>query len=348
MAEKKKPGCLSQIFAVALVALVIGGCRSCSREPERRPPAAERNPVAVPVEAPRPDTLSTPQPDVAVNDKRAKEPLPADAAYVVLRDKPINAGAIRDVVVRIPEPLSEADLKSLANRIKADSTKSYQKTSIFFLLPGQEVDAGAWARAVFAPALQINIIGATAEQKNRLDQLPLPDGEVIGDWYLDAPGSSSHRITLFRRDGKVYMRRFFGDGSSGEAEVMPQGRHRYFEDNPFGDWMQINERGNLDFYGGSEKRRAYTAAKTAGSPPLLDDPTTDESVAQTLKTQTLEKIEQSLEKIGEEKKEVGKTRNRDRMKQLIEAEKHDKTQLLKAKNKKDEDWLQDVRRMRGE
>jgi hypothetical protein len=359
MADTKKPGCVSQIIGVVLVALLVGGCRSCTRLPERRPPQAEPDVAAVPSDVPPAESLPKSVPQVAVVKSEPTEDA-APVEYVVVSDKPINNGAIRDVFVRIPQPIEPDDLRRLANQIKAASQKTYPKTSIFFLLPGQEPDKGAWARALFDPALSVNVIGGTAKDKERIDLSPIlppvekagdggaPESEIVGVWYLSLPAGSSHRITLFRRDGIPYLRKVYGDGSSGEYEVMPHGKHRYAEDNSFGDWMQINERGNLDFYDGESGRRVLTASKTDASPPLVEDATTDESIAESMKEMTLAKLTKEIDKIGEEKKAVGKTRDRERMKKLIESEKWAKSQLLKARNKKPEEWLEDVRSRRGE
>ena len=347
MSDTKKPGCFSQILGVVLVALVVGGCRSCTRPPDRRPPQTEPNGAAASSEAPPAEGVRTSVPRVAeVQSKPPEDAAPAE--YDVVSDRPINNGSIRDVVVRIRQPLDPDDLRRLANQIKAASQKTYPKTSIFFLLPGQEPNKGAWARALFDPALSVNVIGGSAKDKERIEVSPLPEGEIIGVWYLDGPGSSSRRITLLRRDGHLFLNNVYGDGSSGESEVMPYGKHRYAEDNSFGDWMQINERGDLDFYGGESRRRVFTASRTNASPPLVDDVITDESIAEAMKEKTLAKLAKEIDKIGEEKKTVGKTRDRERMKKLIESEKSAKTELLKARNKKPEEWLEDVRRQRGE
>lgn len=338
-------GCINLIAAGILAAIVVGGCQSCSRQPD-----APQRPVA---DAPRVEpqdaaaaSAGSARPNVI--DAAAPADEPALVTFVTLEDQPINGGSIRDVTVRIEEPISEDDLRALAKRIKADSRNTYPKTSIFFLLPGQEPGKGAWARAIFAPELKITILGGAKDTKRALEQVPLPSGEVIGDWYLDAPGSSSHRITLFRRDGKTFMQKAFGDGSSGEYEVVPLGGHRYqMAENPHGDWIAINERGNLDFYGGSTKTRAYTAAKTALSPPLTDDPTTFESVGERLMTATIERLEEEIRRIGEEKKVVGKTRDRQTMKELIEEEKAAKKLLLKARNRSPEEWAEEARSRSG-
>lgn len=187
------------------------------------------------------------------------------AGYEVIQDKPINAGAIRDVIVRIPEPISEDEVRRIAADVKASSPKKYPKTSIFFLLPGMQPDKGAWARALFKPDLQVTIIGAPVEQKQKIDAAPLPQGNIIGEWYYDAP-MLSHRITFLRRGEKVFMAKTFSDGSAGEEEILFLGQRKFSrKDNKHGEWMEVNSKGDLDFY--DQHGKADSASKTKNSPP---------------------------------------------------------------------------------
>lgn len=187
------------------------------------------------------------------------------AGYEVIQDKVINAGAIRDVLVRIPEPISENDVRRIAAEVEASSKKKYPKTSIFFLLPGMEPNKGAWARALFRPDLQVTIIGAPVEEKKKIDAAPLPQGTIIGEWYYDAP-MLSHRITFLCRGEKVFMAKTFSDGSAGEEEILFLGQRKFSRKNDKrGEWMEVNSRGDLDFY--DQQGRADSASRTKTSPP---------------------------------------------------------------------------------
>lgn len=188
------------------------------------------------------------------------------ASYEIVEDKPINNGSVRDVAVRIPEPITEQEVRRIAAEVKAKSQKQYPKTSIFFLLPGQEPKKGAWARALYGPALKVSIFGATVDEKKMIDAAPPVDGKVIGEWFHDLPGSS-RKIAFLLRDGKVFMKKTFKDGSSGEDEIVRTGARKFARmDEKGGEWMQVNGAGDLEFH--TRNGKADTAARTASAPPL--------------------------------------------------------------------------------
>lgn len=192
------------------------------------------------------------------------------SGYEVIQDKPISAGAIRDVLVRIPEPISEDEVRRIATDVKASSRKKYPKTSIVFLLPGMEPGNRAWARAVFKPDLQVTIIGTPAEQKKKIDAAPALKGTIIGEWFYDLPGLS-HRITFLRRGDKLFMVKSFPDGSAGEEEILSLGDRKFSrKDGNRGGWMEVNGKGDLDFYDQQGKADTAVRAKSSPAPEILD------------------------------------------------------------------------------
>lgn len=248
--------------------------------------------------------------------------------YEIIQDKPINAGAIRDVVVRVPEPIAEGEIRRIASEVKARGTQAFPKTSIFFLLPGMEVGKGAWARAMYGPELKITIIGATVEETKRLAAAPPPDGKLIGEWIYDLPGMS-HRIAFVQRDGKVVMKKTFSDGSSGEYEIVPAGGRKFVrKDEKAGEWMQVNAQGDLEFH--TRLGRADTAGKSPSSPPLsaIDEASVGRRpVAVQPPEETVESLRAEIEKLEAEKKEHARLDNRGDVQRLIKQIRDKKTAI---------------------
>lgn len=81
--------------------------------------------------------------------------------YTIISDDEFGVGnKNREVVIRLQEPATEADIEAIANKIKYDKRyKSYDKTNVHFYLPGMKIGEGAWATANFAPDIKVNIYG---------------------------------------------------------------------------------------------------------------------------------------------------------------------------------------------
>jgi len=167
--------------------------------------------------------------------------------HTIISDKPVNNGAIRDVVVRIDAPISEEDVGAIANKIKTSSVRQYPTTSIFFLLPEQTLNQGAWARALFKPTLKVTILGASAEAtKKATAGERVVDGEKIGEWKWDFVGQI-RIIVIAKRGDDFFQTTFFDDGSKREEELGNIGLNQF--SNKRGTKVAINEAGNLDIYG---------------------------------------------------------------------------------------------------
>jgi hypothetical protein len=252
-------------------------------------------------------------------------------AYEVLQDKPINAGTIRDVYVRIPEPVTEEEIKRIASEIKGNSKHSCPKTSIFFLLPGEEPDKGAWARALYAPDLKISIFGVTVEQKKKIAAAPAPDGKVLGEWFLDFPGGLPHRITFVQRGKKVFALKSFADGSSREQELVPIGRTKFKDKATKQDeWMEISPQGFLEFR--SPEGKAFAAALTANSPPIDKD-----ALAAVAADQEIASLRGDIKRLEDEKSEAARQKDKDAVRRIgekLKAVRADLSRLVRERDAK--------------
>jgi len=159
----------------------------------------------------------------------------------------------RSLDVRLNKKVSEATLRTIALKLKAQDSRSYERTFICYYLPGMEVGAGAWATTHFNPNLKVKILGMTADQEKTLKQLPDdPSREVIGIWLDESPFIGS-RITIFRQNRKLFMENMYTDGSSGKKEIVEKlsGRKRTFrrkEGSSVGEFYLIDKHGNLQMW----------------------------------------------------------------------------------------------------
>jgi len=177
---------------------------------------------------------------------------PTDATYSII-DTDIMPGIKRSIDVRLNKKVSESTLRTIALRLKAQDSRSYERTFICYYLPGMEVDSGAWATTHFNPNLEVKIQGLTSEQENAFRQLPDdPSREVIGSWLDESPFIGS-RVTIYRQNGKLFLENTYKDGSIGKKEMVEKSssKGRTFqkkEGSPAGEYYLIDRQGNLQLW----------------------------------------------------------------------------------------------------
>ncbi len=178
--------------------------------------------------------------------------IPADVWYAIIKSD-IMPGIKRSLDVRINKKVSKDTLRAIALKLKAQDSRSHERTFICYVLPGMEVGSGAWATTHFNPNLEVRILGLTAEQEEALKRQPDDRSEqVIGSWLDETPFIGG-RITIFRQKAKLFMERTFKDGSSIKKKIVTKASTsgKKFEDkeeNGFGEYYWIDERGNLQFW----------------------------------------------------------------------------------------------------
>lgn len=126
------------------------------------------------------------------------------SGYTLLK-KEINNKRAFNVTVRINEKLPDAELISLAKKIKGDINASSEKGVVFFLLPEMVVNNGAWAAVDFEPDAKVRLIGKSIadERKIRMELDNITD--YIGLWLNnDSQGDVVVRIRKDRREGYVF------------------------------------------------------------------------------------------------------------------------------------------------
>lgn len=178
--------------------------------------------------------------------------IPADVTCSII-DSDIMPGIKRSLDVRLNKKVSKGTLRAIALKLKAQDSRSYDRTFICYYLPDMEIGVGAWATTHFNPNLDVQILGLTVYQENTLKQLPDdPSREVIGSW-LDETPFIGNRITIFRQNGKLFMENTYKDGSSGKKEIVEKlsGKKRTFrnkEGSSFGEFYSIDNQGNLQLW----------------------------------------------------------------------------------------------------
>lgn len=185
-----------------------------------------------------------------------------DINYSIVSDKS-KRDIKRAVEVVLDERVDQPTLEALANRIKNSNPESFQRTFIGWRIKGEE-GGGYWAKTDFVPALNIQFLGATVEEYNKLKAVSTAaDGEVFGSWL--STWGADYKMVAYRKDKKIFIRSTFTDGSSGTKEFVSKkvsGRSVLVdaEGSDFGEYYLVNVQGDLEFWG--ENGSFYTAKKT--------------------------------------------------------------------------------------
>lgn len=157
--------------------------------------------------------------------------------------------------IRLNKKVDEQVLKDIAMALREDR-KKFENLYIGYLLPDMEPGAGAWATTHFTPDLEIKILGATKEEDKMLDEIPMPEGEIIGKWRDETLMIESVEI-IYKADGKVRIQTTYKDGSQSDYELTEKqenGKTRYdFVDISRDEYFIVEDNGNLGMYGENGK-----------------------------------------------------------------------------------------------
>lgn len=110
-----------------------------------------------------------------------KTSIPDDIKYEIIDEGRYDWLNKCKLNIRLNKKVDEQVLKDIAMALRKDR-KEFENLYIGYLLPDMEPGAGAWATTHFTSDLEIKILGATKEEDKMLDEIPMPEGEIIGKW----------------------------------------------------------------------------------------------------------------------------------------------------------------------
>ncbi len=132
--------------------------------------------------------------------------------------KDVIRGIKRALEVRLSGKVSKERLEAIAMELKSSDGSSYDRTFIGYYIPGMKSGERAWATTHFNPRLEVRILGLSMEDESRLLKAPSdPSRAVIGVWIDEVFG---RKVTVFYKNGKLFMEDAFGDDSKSEKEII--------------------------------------------------------------------------------------------------------------------------------
>jgi len=154
--------------------------------------------------------------------------------------------------IRLESEVNKETIIKIANELRKDGRKNYQRLFINYYLPGMEVGKGAWALSHFNPNLEVQILGLTKEEKKQLlKKTTLSESNLIGRWIDQTPYVGGI-ITISRNANILELAIKYKDGSEASKKLIEKivnGQKRWIEeDNVFGEYYVLNNDGNLSIY----------------------------------------------------------------------------------------------------
>lgn len=92
--------------------------------------------------------------------------IPADLDYSILSEKELPPFK-RSLIVLLPRKVPMSVLRTLAIRLRDADPTHYDRTFIFYYLPGWTVNHGSWATSHFDPELEVKLFAVSAAESER-------------------------------------------------------------------------------------------------------------------------------------------------------------------------------------
>ena len=146
--------------------------------------------------------------------------------------------------VRLEDKISKEAIKAIANDIKRNNP-GYDKYFIIYLLPGMEINNGAWATSHFNPSLEVNILGRQTDDTSKIDKSSsdINEEKIIGKWEDNTLG----KLFIIHKDSSNYkLRTIYKDGSFGDKKLTKKGNIYKFDNRE--SYIKIEKNGYLGWY----------------------------------------------------------------------------------------------------
>jgi len=186
----------------------------------------------------------------AVSSEKLKIPSNEIQYTIINEEKMGNIKTSLDV--RLESEVNKEIITKIANELRKDGRRNYQRVFINYYLPGMEVGNGAWALSHFNPNLEVQIMGLTKEEKTQLlEKTSFFESNLIGRWIDNTPYMGGV-ITISGNANILELSIKYKDGSESSKKLIEKivnGQKRWIkEDNVFGEYYVLNNDGNLSIY----------------------------------------------------------------------------------------------------
>jgi hypothetical protein len=174
--------------------------------------------------------------------------------YIIINEKKDLILRKSNLNIRLHNKVDKNTLKDIALSLRC-FRRGYDRLWIFYYLPNQPLESACWATSHFTPDLEIEIMGATNDDIQRLKIVQVKY-KVIGKW-LNTSTYTGCSIIVYEKGNKNFMKITYKDGSSLNQEIMikqENGKTRYdMIGNKHGEYYIIENDKTLGMYGKNGK-----------------------------------------------------------------------------------------------
>lgn len=180
----------------------------------------------------------------------AKESLPENFFYEIIKDESDKVLEKNQLEVEISQKLTEGQIASLAEELY-NSKDPKRRFYIFYKLKGVENTAAYWA-------ISLDIMGSTtAEDINKEKISEKIDGELIGEW--DENKYTFSKLMIYKKDDKIFIWTIYINGQVSDIEIIEKKiengiRYDYKDGGYNGEYFILNNQSGLELYNRENKK----------------------------------------------------------------------------------------------
>jgi len=142
---------------------------------------------------------------------------PVKKDYTIIKEDKNIVLKTATIDVRLNKKINKTELKNIALKLK-EERPNFKRLWIFYYLPGNKIERGAWATTNFYPRLEVKILGATKESSKELENRKVT-GDIIHIWN-DNDAIMPNKIYLVKENGKLYMKTLYAKSSLTKASEL--------------------------------------------------------------------------------------------------------------------------------
>ena len=205
------------------------------------------------------NSVTTNDQKVETSTTHSDTQIPKDLIYKILKETPNKVVSKCNLDIQLSRKINKEELTAVANELRS-TRKQYNHLWIGYTLENMKVGSGGWATTHFTPNLEVQILGATADEEKELNELAknVEGGQILGQWFEQQATSATY--VYYEKNKKLYMKTIYKDKSSTEVVVnkrkVENGLRVYDTENAHGEYYIISDSGNLEFYNKENKKFA--------------------------------------------------------------------------------------------
>jgi hypothetical protein len=187
------------------------------------------------------------EPQVVIEKDRPEK---TEGDYAIIKEAKLRTDKA-SLDIRLRKEVDKRVLAKIANELRNDGRRKFERIFINFYLPDMKPGEGAWATTHFNPNLEVNILGMTSvEKETLLSNTAKSSMDIIGRWIDNSPYVGGIYSISKSKDGyKLIVN--FKDGSKMTKNLVlkqSEGGRTFYESGNNKEFYQIVGNGSLKLF----------------------------------------------------------------------------------------------------